>query len=50
LTAQRDALADSIRAALNAAAFDGTPISHAQVVSWISQAHGLISQAEALPH
>jgi hypothetical protein len=50
LTAKRDTLAASIRSALNAAAFAGTPISHAQVQSWISQANDLISQAEALPH
>jgi hypothetical protein len=50
LTAQRDTLAATIRSALNAAAFDGTPIAHAQVLSWISQANDLISQAQALPH
>ena len=50
LTEQRDTLADSIRSALNAAAFDGASISHAQAQSWISQANDLISQAQALPH
>src|SRR5581483_9745590 len=50
LTAQRDTLAGAIRSALNAAAFDGTPISHAQVLSWINQANSLVAQAQALPH
>ena len=50
LTAQRDTLADAIRSALNAAAFDGTPIADAQAQSWISQANDLISQAQGLPH
>jgi hypothetical protein len=50
LTSQRDTLASAIRSALNAAAFDGTPISHSQAQSWISQANSLISQAQALPH
>jgi hypothetical protein len=50
LTVQRDLLAGEIRSALNAAAFDGTPISNAQAQTWIDQANSLISQAQALPH
>ncbi len=50
LTAQRDTLAGQIRSALNAAAFDGTPIPNSQAQSWIDQANSLISQAQALPH
>jgi hypothetical protein len=50
LTAQRDLLAGQIRSALNAAAFDGTPISSSQAQSWIDQANSLITQAQALPH
>ena len=48
LTTQRDALATQIKTALNAAAFDGTPISQSQAQSWIDQANALISQAQAL--
>jgi hypothetical protein len=50
LTTQRDTLAGQIRSALNAAAFNGTPISNSQAQSWIDQANSLISQAQALPH
>ncbi|HEX4324838.1 MAG TPA: hypothetical protein VHZ77_09450 [Gaiellaceae bacterium] len=50
LTSQRDTLAGQIRSALNAAAFDGVPISNSQAQSWIDQANSLISQAQALPH
>jgi hypothetical protein len=50
LTGQRDTLADAIRSALFESAFDGTPISHSQAQSWISQANSLITQAQGLPH
>jgi hypothetical protein len=48
LTGQRDALVVQIRAALNAAAFNGTPISDSQANSWTAQANSLISQAHTL--
>jgi len=48
LTTQRDVLAGKIKTALNAAAFDGTPISPSLAQSWIDQANQLISQAQAL--
>jgi hypothetical protein len=48
LTGQRDALVSQIRAALNAAAFNGTPISTSQANSWTAQANSLISQAHTL--
>jgi hypothetical protein len=50
LTGQRDALAATIRSALNSAAFNGTKISDSQAQDWINQANSLISQAQALPH
>src|SRR6266851_4404027 len=48
LTAQRDVLAVQIRAALNAAAFDGVPLNEQQAKDWINQAQGLIDQAKQL--
>jgi hypothetical protein len=48
LTGQRDALVAQIRSALNAAAFNGTPISSTQANSWAAQANDLISQAHTL--
>ena len=48
LTGQRDALVGTVRAALNAAAFNGTAISDSQADSWTAQANSLISQASAL--
>jgi hypothetical protein len=48
LTGQRDALVADIRAALNNAAFNGTPISASQANSWTDQANSLISQAHTL--
>ena len=48
LTTQRDTLVSQIRAALNAAAFDGTPINDSQADDWTAQANSLISQASAL--
>jgi hypothetical protein len=48
LTSQRDALAGQIRAALNAAAFDGQAINEQQAKAWIDQAQSLIDQASAL--
>ena len=48
LTAQRDALAAQIRAALNAAAFDGRPLNELQAKAWIDQAQALIDQATQL--
>jgi hypothetical protein len=48
LTSQRDTLAGQIKAALSAAAFDGTAISQSQAQSWIDQANQLIGQAQGL--
>jgi hypothetical protein len=48
LTSQRDALVMQIRAALNAAAFDGQALNEQQAKDWIKQAQSLIDQAEAL--
>jgi hypothetical protein len=48
LTSQRDTLAGQIKAALDAATFDGQVLSSAQVQSWLSQAQSLQSQAAAL--
>jgi len=48
LTTQRNVLATQIKTALNAAAFNGTPINPSQAQSWIDQANQLISQAQAL--
>jgi hypothetical protein len=48
LTGERDALVAQIQTALNAAAFDGQPISQSQAQNWISQANSLIQDAEAL--
>ncbi|MFL5960451.1 MAG: hypothetical protein ACJ75G_09325 [Gaiellaceae bacterium] len=50
LEPQREALATTIRNALNDAAFNGGAISDAQATDWINQANDLISQAAALPH
>ena len=50
LTGQRDALVAQIRAALNAATYNGTPISDSQADDWTNQANSLIAQAQALPH
>ena len=48
LTSQRDALASQIKAALNAAAFDGQALNEQQAKAWITQAQSLIDQAHAL--
>jgi hypothetical protein len=48
LTAQRDALASQIRAALNAAAFNGQALDEQQAKDWIDQANDLLAQAAAL--
>jgi hypothetical protein len=48
LTTARDSLAGQIRAALNAAAFGGTPLDNQQAKSFIDQAQALIDQAHAL--
>jgi hypothetical protein len=48
LTAQRNALAGQIKAALNAAAFDGQALNEQQAKSWIDQAQSLLAQASAL--
>ena len=49
LTTQRDALASTIRQALNDVTFNGGTITDAQATTWISQANALIAQAHALP-
>jgi hypothetical protein len=48
LTTQRDALAAQIKAALNAAAFDGQAINGPQARAWIDQAQSLLDQARQL--
>jgi len=48
LTSQRDALVIQVRAALNAAAFDGQALNEQQAKDWIKQAQSLIDQAAAL--
>jgi hypothetical protein len=48
LTAQRDALAAQIRAALNSAAAGDAAINQQQAKSWIKQAKSLLAQAHAL--
>ena len=48
LTTQRDALAAQIKAALNAAAFDGQPLNERQAKRWIDKAESLIDQASEL--
>ncbi len=50
LTTQRDTLANTIRQALNDAAFNGGTITNAQAQQWITQANALIAAAQALPH
>jgi hypothetical protein len=46
-TAQRDALASQIRAALDAAAFDGKALDEQQAKRWSDQAQALLSAAAA---
>ncbi len=48
LTSQRDALAGQIKAALNAAAFDGQALNEQQAKGWINQANSLLDQANVL--
>ncbi len=48
LTFQRDALAGTIRSALNDASFNGGKIDPSQARGWIRQAQSLIDQAHAL--
>jgi hypothetical protein len=48
LTSQRDALAAQIKAALNAAAFDGQPLNERQAKRWIDQAESLLDRAREL--
>jgi hypothetical protein len=48
LTSQRDVLAGKIKAALNAAAFNGTALNEVQAAVWIAQAGVLIIQAHVL--
>ena len=48
LTAQRDALATQIRAALNAAASGDAALNEQQAKAWIRQAEDLLAEAAAL--
>jgi hypothetical protein len=48
LTTRRDALASKIKAAFDAAAFDGQQIKEKGAKDWIAQAQGLLNQAAAL--
>jgi hypothetical protein len=50
LEPNREALASTIRNALNNAAFNGGTISDSQATSWINLANGYISDAAGLPH
>jgi len=48
LTTKRDKLATQIKAALNAAAFDGQALNEQQAKDWIAQAESLLDQASGL--
>ena len=48
LTSQRNALAAQMKAALDAATFDGQPITEQRAKSLVSQAQSLFDQAHAL--
>ena len=48
LTTQRDTLAASIRAGLNAAGFNGQALNEQKAKSWIDQANALIDSANTL--
>jgi hypothetical protein len=48
LTSQRDALATSIKTALDGAEFGGTPIDPTQASTWITQAQNLIVNCNSL--
>ena len=48
LTFQRDALAGQIKAALNAAAFDGQALNEQQAKGWIDESQSLLDQANVL--
>jgi hypothetical protein len=48
LTAQRDALAVQIRAALDGAEFANQPIDPVQAAAWIAQAQALMTSADAM--
>ncbi len=48
LTNQRNTLASQIKVALNAAAFDGTPLNESQAKDWIAQANSLLAHAHQL--
>jgi hypothetical protein len=48
LTAQRNALASQIKAALDAAAFDGQALNEQQAKGWIDQGQALLDQAHSL--
>ena len=48
LTSQRDSLAGQMKAALNAAAFDGQPLDEQQAKDMIAQGQALLDQAAAL--
>jgi hypothetical protein len=50
LDTRRDALAAQIRTALNAAAFDGTPIDPWKAFLWIWQGEALLDEAAQLAH
>ena len=49
LTAQRDALAAQIKAALDAAAFERRALNEQQAKDWINQTQSLLGEAHALP-
>jgi hypothetical protein len=48
LTSERDALASQIKAAFDAAAFDGQALNEQEAKAWINQAQSLLARAAAL--
>jgi len=48
LTVRRDALADKIAPALDAATFDGDPVGAAQARAWIARAEAIIRASHRL--
>jgi hypothetical protein len=49
LTSRRDALADTIKSALNDAAFSGKPITGDNAKQWLEQGKAILTAAASLP-
>jgi hypothetical protein len=49
LTSRRDALADTIKSALNDAAFSGKPFTGENVKQWLEQGKAILTAAANLP-